>query len=287
MLGEDAPPPSAIEVLTGMPFGAQLYENGLIFFDPPGLDPLIGIDEALELMGRRAERSGGGTAEEAVARLRRVNPSSPALVGPVEIGLLRHQPDMNGPIASDHYVVVLGVEGDTVLMHDPHGFPYATMPVDKFIASWRTDTIGYPAESFTMWRNFKKIRDLDVHTMLRDSIPRAIRLLGGTPPPADAIHRLIEIVGGDLNPGYRAHLTHFAVRVSARRLADAAHWLGEIGYGRASEVAAFQARLVGGLQYPLVVQDDATAMDLLRQLAPTYEQLREALAAGPEPARTA
>ncbi|WP_283137473.1 hypothetical protein [Rhizohabitans arisaemae] len=280
MLGEEAPPPSAIEVLTGMPFGAQLDKNDLIFFDPHGLDPLIAIDETVELMGWRAERSGGGTAEEAVARLRRANPSSPALVGPVEMGLFRHQPNMNGPIAADHYAVVLRVEEDTVLMHDPQGFPYATMPVDEFIASWRTDTIGYPAESFTMWMNFERIRHLDVHTMLRESIPRAIRLLGSTPSPTEVVNRLIEIVGADLDQGYRDHLTHFAVRVSARRLADAAHWLGEIGYGRASEIADLQARLVGGLQYPLVVGDDAGAVKLLHRLSPTYEQLQEALTAG-------
>jgi hypothetical protein len=44
-------------------------------------------------------------------------------------------------------------------------------------------------------------------------------------------------------------------------------------------IAGSQARLVGGLQYPLVTGDDAAVAAMMRDLAPTYRQLRDALTA--------
>lgn len=73
-------------------------------------------------------------------------------------------------------------------------------------------------------------------------------------------------------------LEHFAIRVGARRLADAAHCLDSLGLPGAASIAAGQARLIGGLQHPLVTGDDRVAADGLRRLAPTYERLRTALA---------
>jgi hypothetical protein len=44
-------------------------------------------------------------------------------------------------------------------------------------------------------------------------------------------------------------------------------------------IAGAQARIVGGLQYPLVTSDDAAIAAIMRDLAPTYRQLRDALTA--------
>ena len=44
-------------------------------------------------------------------------------------------------------------------------------------------------------------------------------------------------------------------------------------------IAGAQARLAGGLQYRLVTGDDAAIASMMRDLAPTYRQLRDALTA--------
>ena len=97
--------------------------------------------------------------------------------------------------------------------------------------------------------------------------------LGG----ADAALVLADMVDQGLLPDQRGSLIWFAVRVGARHLADAEHRLGQIGLAEASGIAGTQSRLVGSLQYPLVTGDDAAAAALLRELAPTYEALAEAL----------
>lgn len=67
--------------------------------------------------------------------------------------------------------------------------------------------------------------------------------------------------------------------MGARRLNDAATCLKELGLPHAASIAQRQARILGGLQYPLVRGDDQTAAEQLRHLATLYAQLHKALAA--------
>lgn len=285
VLGPGAPDPSLIEVLTGSPFGLQLHEGRTPFFDPLGWDPGIGLDAAIDLLGWTCERAGGGSATEAGERLRRAVRTGPALVGPVEMGLLLHQPGAGTAIGADHFVVVIGLDGESVRFHDPHGHPFATLPLDDFLAAWRTDSIGYPAEPFTMRTGFRSVRRVDPLAALRGSLDAAGRWLAArsteaaTPgSPAEAAERLADLIEAGPQPWQREHLVHFAVRVGARRLADASTWLAQIGQTAAAGIADRQARLVGGLQHPLVTGDHASAAGMLRSLAPTYEQMARALA---------
>ncbi len=289
MLGAAAPEPAVIEVLTGSPFGAALVGGTTPFFDPLGWDPNLGLDAAIDLLGWACQRSVGGSDADAAARLGRASASHPLLVGPVEFGLLLHHPGSGTAIGSDHYLVVTGVEDDIVHFHDPHGHPYATLPIDDLIAAWRAESVGYPTEPFAARADFRRVRDVDSATALRQALPTAARWLAGdadlTVPPgslggAAAIERLAELVESGLEPWQHGHLGHFAIRVGARRLADAATCLALVGADKAADIADEQARFVGGLQHPLVTNDRATVTRLLRQLAPTYERLRVSLPSG-------
>ncbi|XVQ08161.1 hypothetical protein ACQP1W_37195 [Spirillospora sp. CA-255316] len=293
VLGVQAPPPPVIETLTGSPFGAQLLGGTLPLFDPYGWHPEIGLDAAIDLLGWSCERSAGGTAQEAVERLRAACARGPVLAGPLDMGLLLYQPGT--PVTgrgdddvADHYVVVLDVEGGTVVLHDPHGHPYATLPVQAFAESWRAEAVAYIDEGFVMRTGFVRERDVTAGEALRRSLPRAVRWLSGdadhpVPPGslggAAAIEALAGQVRRGLAPGVRALLAGFGVRVGARRLGDAASCLTMLGLDGAAAVAAGQARILGGLQHPLVIGDDAALEAGLRRLAPTYGHLLEALTA--------
>jgi hypothetical protein len=279
MMGAQAPPPSAIEVLTGSPFGAT-FIGDLPYFSPAGWDPDIGLDPAIAALGWTCERTAGGDAAEAIGRLRKACEAGPVLVGPVEFGLLRYMPGMGTPIGSDHFVVVLTVDDATVTLHDPHGHPYATLPLDAFVASWRAETVPYPSTPFTMRAGFHRVRDVDVEAAVRGSLPAAVRWLDASPDAGDTVERIAGLVAAGLDAQTHGHLVHFAVRVGARRLADASAWLGGIGYDTAAEIADAQARLLGGVQYDLVAGDQLAAAAALRKLAPTYTHLRAALTPG-------
>ncbi|MFB4267595.1 hypothetical protein [Nonomuraea sp. GTA35] len=279
MLGPASPGAGVIETLTGSPFGMQLVGGSQPFFDPYGWDPELGLDAAVALLGWSCERSHGGTAEEALERLRA---AGPALVGPVDMALLSYTPGGGG----DHYVVVLAVEGDTVVLHDPHGHPFATLPATDFLAAWRAESVEYLDTSYVMRTGFVRVRDTSVERALRDCLPAAVRWLEGrddlpVPPGtlggAAAALRLAEQVEGGLAGQARGMLVHFGVRVGVRRLADAATCLAGLGLAEPAAVAREQARVLGALQHPLVTGDDEAVAAGLRRLAPGYDKLRSAL----------
>ncbi|MFI8266633.1 hypothetical protein [Streptomyces sp. NPDC085665] len=286
MLGGHSPSTAVIETLTGSPFGAQLIGGSLPLFDPYGWHPEAGLDAAIDLLGWSCTRSEGGTPGEALERLRTACARGPALVGPVDMGLLLYQPGTPHADGGDHYVVVLSAGPDHVELHDPHGHPYATLPIRAFLAAWEARTVSYIDAPFVLRTGFVRHRPVAALDALRRSLPGADRWLAGRddlPMPAGslggsaAVEALADIVAQGTPPGIRTLLTAFGVRVGARRLSDAASCLEEIGLPDAASVARHQARILGGLQYPLVHGDDQTAAAQLRLLAPGYAQLRSAL----------
>jgi hypothetical protein len=97
----------------------------------------------------------------------------------------------------------------------------------------------------------------------------------GNGEAAERVAQMIEAGAGD---GLREHLIYFAIRVGARRLSDTADCLLLAGYPEAAAIAATQARLVGSMQHPMVTGNFPSAAAALRHLAPTYDELRKALA---------
>ena len=285
VLGARAPSTAVIEVTTGGPFGMQLIGGETVFFDAYGWTPDLGFDRALRAIGWRSRNSGGGSAPEALDRLRTAAADGPVWVGPLEMGLLRHQPEMTGPIGADHFVVALDVNDERVLIHDPQGFPYAEVPVADFLTAWRADTLTY-GSPYKMRTDFERIAEVSDADAVRSVIPAArdhlAQVTDEKMPPgslgnADAAYRVAEMVEAGAENGLREQLVYFAVKVGARRLDDTATCLDLAGYAGAAAIAAEQARLVGSLQHPLVTRDFPKAAAALRELAPTYERLRAAL----------
>ena len=287
MLGDASPGPDVIEVLTGSPFGFQLLGGRSPQFDPYGWDPGIGIDDAITRLGFACDRTEGGTAEDAHDRLRAAVAAGPAMIGPVEFGLLRHDPSMTGPIGADHYVVALAVDDGLVTFHDPHAYPYATLPVGDFLKAWHAETLNYGAP-FTMRTRFRRESDVDAPAALRAAIPGAVDWLTGRTdleiPPAHlggaaGLAALAELIAAGPSTDLRAHLVYFAIRVGARRLNDAAVCLRRLTLPAAAAAAADLSRRVGSLQFDLIAGEHARAADTVAGLASGYDRYREALAA--------
>jgi hypothetical protein len=170
-------------------------------------------------------------------------------------------------------------------MHDPHGYPYAELPVDDFMTAWRAETVDY-GEPYTMRTKFVKVADVKDTDAIRSIIPAALDRLAmkvdqpmppGSLGNGEAAERAAQMIEAGARDGMREHLIYFAIRVGARRLSDTADCLLLAGYRDAAEIAATQARLVGSMQYPMVKGNFALAAEALRELAPTYDRLRAAL----------
>ncbi|WP_329312426.1 hypothetical protein OG723_02690 [Streptomyces sp. NBC_01278] len=188
-------------------------------FDPYGWHPEAGLDAAIALLGWSCERSDGGTPAEALERLQTACSPGPVLVGPVDMGMLLYQPGTPNAEGGDHYVVVLAVDQDGIELHAPHGHP-ASCAIDG--------------------------------SLLPTPVPPGS--LGGA-----AAEALSDMVARGTPPGIRTLLTAFGVRTGAHRLNDAATCLEQLGLSHAASVAQRRARILGGLQYPLVHDDDRAA----------------------------
>ncbi|TDD57784.1 hypothetical protein E1263_21935 [Kribbella antibiotica] len=266
-------PMTAIEVLTGSPFGAQVEDTGLPWFDPPGWQPDLGLDRAIDLLGWTCTRTSGGSADEALARLRA---SCPALVGPVDIGLLTHQPWSAGQaVGGDHWVVVTEVTDDVVVFHDPDGFPYATLPIPQFLEAWRADEITSVEGSYILRTDFERHHQVPVEDALRASLPYARDWLSRD--SQQAVEQMADRLAAE-DDGIRGHLAGLAGPSGVRRLNDASIWLAAIDQHEAATVAADLARQLGSLQFTLTSRQFSRAADILRALAPGYPKLRAVLA---------
>lgn len=193
------------------------------------------------------------------------------------MGLLLYQPGTPNADGGDHYVVVLAADQDTVELHDPHGHPYAMLPAQAFLSAWEARAVSYTDAPFVLRAGFARHVRITPAVALRQSLPQAERWLAYRElpmPPGSlggtaAVEALADLVARGTPPGIRTLLTAFGVRVGARRLNDAATCLQELGLSHAASIAQRQARILGGLQYPLVRGDDATAAAQLRHLAPS------------------
>lgn len=285
MLGKDAPSPAVIEFCTSSPFGMECIGPNVVFFDPYAWDPSTSFQESLTSLGWKSRALVGKNAEHALAMLKQELKKGPVFVGPIEMGLLRYQPGPFGAIGADHYVVVLGIEGARLDLHDPHGYPYACIPVSEFMEAWKAEKIAY-GKPYMMQTDFERVEVVSEEEAIRRSLPNARKWLSmegdhdmppGSAGNAAAAEALAKKIESNFHPGVKNPLVYFAVRVGVRRLGDAATCLARIGYHEAAEIMAKQARLVGSLQYPLTVDDTKTAAKILRELAPTYDLLKVAL----------
>jgi hypothetical protein len=182
-------------------------------------------------------------------------------------------------------VVVLDVDDERVLVHDPHGYPYAEVPIQDFMTAWRAETVSY-GDPYTMRTDFVRTADVPVADAIRTIIPTAVEWLSmrtetqmppGSLGNGEAAERTAQLIEAGARDGLREHLIYFAIRVGARRLSDTADCLQLAGYPEAAGIAATQARLVGSMQHPMVSGDLTSAAAALRELAPTYDRLRAAL----------
>jgi len=275
IFGDAGPGPATLEVLSGTPFGIAIHGDNITYFTPSRWNPEFGMNNAMDLLGWECDRI-FGSAEESIAVLRRATPDAPVLAGPVEMGLLPYVPGIGQAIGADHNVVVIGMEGDMIRAHDVQGWPFVTVPLDAFLATWQGNTFAYQADAYAVRSNFRQARKVDPHTALRDSIPRSLELLDPA-ESADAAERAAKLIEAGLSNMQYKYFVEFQIQAGARRLADAAVLFAEIGANRTAAVLERQAKLIGSLQYLMTTQQNAESAEVFRQLAPTYGELRDEL----------
>ncbi len=272
------PSPGFLECLTTMPFG-NTYLNGakLFFFD--GLDPHRGLTRAIETLGWTCRLEQGGDEHRAMELLRAAVQDGPVLLGPLDLGYLTYHPNHRFLGGSDHFVVVLAVEADHVMVHAPKGFPYATLPLDQLLKAWRAERIAYLDEPFTMRADFHRLKDIGRQEMIARTLPLLRENIQRDPGGPEvygsvrALRLLAETLRADAPDHLASHLLFFALPLAVRRKLDAQAFLAEEKQPEAADLLGQQARLLGQAQYPGVQHAWSSVATLIEQVTTLEERL--------------
>ncbi|GAA2868829.1 hypothetical protein Acy02nite_83680 [Actinoplanes cyaneus] len=277
-LGFAGPGAGTLEVLSCSPFGMTVHDGMWPYFAPAnGWNPEVGMRTALDLLGWACDQH-SGDLDHAVSRMREATEDAPVLAGPFEMGLLPYHPGLGQPMNVDHYLVVLGLDDDDmVLLHDPRAHPYTLVPLKKLLVAWDTSTLSFRVEPYNVRSNFRRVRETPVSTALREMLPLAARFLGDPAAAAAAAAATTDLVANGLTTPQYFHMTDFMVCAGVRRRLEAAVHLDSIGCHDLARVLQRQARIIGSSEYFLVAQDYATAAEHLSKLGPTFGELHAEL----------
>jgi hypothetical protein len=279
---KDLPEPGFLECLATMPFGhvyLALEDGPLVFFSGPPIDPDRGLTLAIASLGWTCHEQRGGEADEALARLREAATHAPVLVGPLDLGYLSYNPEHHFLAGADHFVVVLAVESDHVLMHDPQGYPCAILPLPEFLQAWRADRIDYRSAPYTFRSGFRQVEQVSRQAMIARALPAMRANVQADPggPVAyggvQALYLLARDLRGKVPEKLTGHLLHFALPLAARRHLDGAAFLREVGKEEAAACLEQQALLFGAAQYKAAHKHWSQVADIIEHIAEIESKL--------------
>jgi hypothetical protein len=279
--------PGFLESLTTMPFGKQYLRSAsgsIGMFVPNGSDPDTGLTRALDALGWDCDDTIGGDAASALERLRRAVASGPALLGPVEIGYLGYDRAASSSPIGDRFMVAIGMEDDTLLVHDPAGYPCGIISWEQFCSAWRAEGIAYRRGPYTLRHEFRRVSALCRRAMVARTIPlarqNAIRRSDqGALRGAEALRCLAEDLCGKVSERVRGHLVWFALPLAARRCLDGARFLGEAYLPELAGNFECQARLFERMQSDAVARRWSAVAGAMMRLGDLEEQFVERIRA--------
>jgi len=281
--------PSLIEVLSGVGLGALWFEEeGTVFFSN-GI-PHLGVSKALELLGFECREysgtEGAGWIEQITAELR----EQPIMIGPLDMGFLSYMPNHRFLQGCDHYVLALGLEGGRVRLHDPAGYPFATLSISDLVRASQTNRLQYrlyPKDlAYHYWAAPRRSRHRTSGEIYQEAVKyfkevyayaEALALDRGWRTGNDAFKALRRHVQGmEMDSGLQGHLIHFAFPVSARRALDYSEFF-QPENSNLSEIKRMQSEIFGNCQSHAVHGEWQAVGKAVRTLGELERQFREHL----------
>lgn len=280
--------PQEMEAYTGVGLGAfWLAREKSLFFSSLSNPPDLGITRALHLLGFSFdEKVTSDPGSPPVEQLRSDLASSAAVLGPLDMGYLTHNPLHKRMMGADHFVLAYRFEKEGVLIHDPEGFPSVLLPFRQLELAWRADSIAYRRGHYRYWTRPRRVRKPS-QDELYDSTLRSFKEVYSEAENLAAKHNLTidakaimtlqkHVKTGKVSPAERGFMVFFAFKLGARRALDFASIFGS----RRPELARLkekQAELFGILQLLAVERRWTRVADSLEKLAQVETEFRDTL----------
>ncbi len=277
-----------MEAYTGVGLGAfWLPKEKLLFFSSISNPPDLGISRALHLLGFSFEENvASDPGRPPFEQLRSDLARSAAILGPLDMGYLTHNPLHKRMMGADHFVLAYRFEKDGVLIHDPEGFPSVILPFRQLELAWRADGIAYRRGHYRYWTRPRRIHSPSLDE-LYDSNLRSFKEVYSEAASLAAKHDFVidenaittlqkHVEKDKVSPAERGFMIYFSFKLGARRALDFASFF----WSKQSELARLkekQSELFGVLQSFAVQRKWTRVADALGQLAHVETEFRDAL----------
>lgn len=216
-----------IEVLTGISLmgGHRLSEPECekIYFST--VPTPTRLSTALDLLGFACETESGPADADPVAILRSELETGPLLLGPLDMGYLKYFPFHQHAHGADHYIVAYAIDGERLRLHDPLGFPAATLGFEDLAESWRAEALPCPGGPFHRWRALRRVADPTPQEIFSRAVEYFETVRQEVPSGSEVIRQYAkELRAEQLGPRSLAFLTIFSFPVQSRRGLDYARF---------------------------------------------------------------
>jgi hypothetical protein len=272
--GQDYPAPW-LECVSGEPFGFTYLRNP----HSPALFAVNGYvyhragQHLLRTLNYEFSFTGAASDDEALTALAAALRDGPVVAGMLDMGYLTYAPNHRDALGSDHAIVVLALQPNRVIVHDPAGYISVPLPLPDFLEAWRRDI--YTGVPYGLWRIGQQGARPSDESIWHATLARARENCAWTQEDVGGGLTLIYGAGGmralaaDVRAMHDASLEslmYFGWRVSAQRCFDSARFLQE----KLPEAAAIrweQAQLYGELQSATAAGARDALPDLLERQA--------------------
>jgi hypothetical protein len=262
-----------LECVSGEPFGFVYIHDGDFLLAVNGHEYHRAGEHLLKTLNYTYDYSGFPDATTALAALEEALKSGPVAVGMLDAGYLSYAPNYQSAAGADHALVVLALQSDRVIVHDPSGFPAVPLPLNDFLEAWQRDI--YTGKPYGLWRIGAQGEPPAEETIwertlarARENFARPSQRLASGPPlicGPDGMLALAKDIP-TLPEHLLGALPYWSWRVSGQRCLDSALFLQE----RMPEAAAIrweECQLYGALQQATVANQRNALPALLEQLA--------------------
>lgn len=280
--------PSEIEAYTAVGLGAfWLPREKLLFFSSIANPPDRGITRAFQLLGFSfKEASTDNPSNPPFDQLRSDLENSPAILGPLDMGYLTHNPLHKRMIGADHFVLAYAMDEKRVSIHDPEGFPSVHLPLRQLELAWKAENIGYRRGYYRYWTSPERASHPDADQLYK-SILRAFRDVYSEGAKIAStnkwtIDRDAILTGAchmkneKVTPAERGFMVHFSLKLGARRALDFASFFVRRDQ-RMAELKGRQSHLFGQCQAYAVERRWKQVAESLTELANVETEFRDAI----------
>jgi hypothetical protein len=262
-----------LECVSGEPFGFAYIRDQQQFFAIDGYVYHEAGQHLLRTLNFTFSFTGSEDEASALEALQQALADGPVAVGMLDMGYLTYFPDHESMRGADHAIVVLALQSNQVIVHDPAGFVAVPLPLADFLASWQRDV--YTRVPYGLWRIGAQGEPPTEEAIWQRTLARARENLARTTETLPDGTRIcygpegMRLLAADLRAATAPQLgslPYFNWRVSAQRCLDSAFYLRD----RLPDAAAIrweECQMYGMLQQASASHNLAVLPELLERLA--------------------